>query len=102
MSAAAAIIIMNRQKELVDRFCNASATSPDTARTLDELRVGDRGLIFRRLAQRGVFVQAAGDRWYFDAKAWDRYRDRQWSRLVWGAAVILGLSVALLLFLSLR
>ena len=93
---------MNRQKELVDRFCSASATSPDTARTLDELRVGDQGLIFRRLAQRGVFVQAADDRWYFDGKAWDQYKDRQWSRLVWGAAVILGLSVALLLFLSLR
>jgi hypothetical protein len=84
------VIIMKRQRDLVDRFRDSVATTPDAARRLDELRVRE-SFIFRRLCAAGVFMCAGDERWWFDAAAWDRYRDRQRQRLVWSAVVIIGL-----------
>jgi hypothetical protein len=99
---SAALIIMNRQRDLVDRFRDAGATSPGAAKSLSEIGV-ESSFMFSRMSSRGVFVQAGGDRWWFDAAAWNRYRDRQWKRLVVGAIVIIAVSVvfvALLMMLG--
>lgn len=95
------LIIMNRQRDLVDRFRDAGATSAAAAKTLGEIGV-EPSFMFSRMSMRGVFVQAGGDRWWYDAAAWNRYRDRQWKRLVVGAVVIILFSALLLLVMMIR
>lgn len=92
MSAATIILIKQRQRELIERFEAVGATSPQTARSLDDIGVRT-GFIFCRMAHAGVFIQTDGVRWYFVPEAWRRYQDRQWSRLVLTAMVILGVAV---------
>ncbi len=98
---SAALIIMNRQRDLVDRFRDAGATSADAAKSLSEIGV-EPSFMFSRMSSRGVFVHAGGDRWWYDAAAWNRYRDRQWKRLVVGAIVIIAICVLLVLALMMR
>lgn len=98
---SAALIIMNRQRDLVDRFRDAGATSADAAKSLSEIGV-EPSFMFSRMSSRGVFVQADGGRWWYDAAAWNRYRDRQWKRLVVGAIVIIAICVLLVLALMMR
>ena len=49
-----------------------------------------------------MFVQAGGDRWWFDAAALNRYRDRQWKRLMVGALVIIAVGVLFVVVLMMR
>jgi hypothetical protein len=95
------LIIMNRQRDLVDRFRDAGATSANAAKPLAEIGV-KTSFMFSRMSARGVFVPAGGDRWWFDAAAWNRYRDRQWKRLVVAAIVIIAISVLWFLILMAR
>lgn len=99
--SAALILILHRQRDLVDRFRDAGATSPSTARTLGELHVRP-GLILSRMSSRGVFVHAGGDRWWLDAAAWNRFRDRQRRRLVLTAILIVAGGVLLVGAMLLR
>lgn len=91
----AAAIILRRQRQLVEAFRNAGATSAGRACTPEELGQRSR-LPFRRLAMHGVFVRvhgagSDGDRWYLDELAWRRFRERQ-RRL--GLAILLVIVVA--------
>ncbi|MFO0858660.1 MAG: hypothetical protein U0640_15045 [Phycisphaerales bacterium] len=95
------LIIMNRQRELVERFCNAGATSASTAKPLSAIGV-EQSFMFSRMSARGVFVPAEGDRWWHDASAWNRYRDWQWKRLVKSAVVIIAICILILLALAIR
>jgi hypothetical protein len=98
---SAVLIIMHRQQDLAERFRAAGATSPDRARTLNEVGVTP-GFLFSRLAGQGVFVRVESERWWFDAGAWNRYRDRQWRRLVLAAVVIAVVSMLFVAVLMLR
>lgn len=95
------IIMMHRQRDLVERFRRAGATSSSMARSLSELGV-ERTFMFARMSARGVLVCAEGERWWCDAAAWNRYRDRQRKRLAVGAIVIIVISVLMLLALKMR
>lgn len=48
MGAAAALIVMKRQQELVDRFISAGAITADKAKPLNDIGV-QPGLMFRKL-----------------------------------------------------
>ncbi len=85
---SAALIIMNRQRDLVDRFRDAGATSAGAAKSLSEIGV-EPSFMFSRMSSRGVFVPAGGDRWWFDAVAWERFKRRQGRRMLLAAGVIL-------------
>ncbi len=98
---SAALLVMNRQRDLVDRFRAAGATSASAARPLAEIGV-EASFMFSRMSARGVFVPAGEDRWWFDAAAWNRYRDRQWKRLVAGALVILVVCALFVLAMMMR
>jgi hypothetical protein len=63
------LIIMNRQRDLVDRFRDAGATSASGANALSEIGV-EPSFMFSSMSSRGVFVQAGGGRWWYDAAAW--------------------------------
>lgn len=99
MSAAA--IIMHRQRQFVRRFRDAGATSPATARSLDDLGMQTHW-IFRRMAREGVFRSVHPDRWYLDASAWERFEQRQWQRLVTFIVVSAIAFILLLLLILLR
>ena len=65
MSGAAVVI---RQNRYLGAFRQAGATSPSAARTLNDLHVRP-SWIFRRMAARGVFLNAGADRWYMSESA---------------------------------
>ncbi len=98
---SALLFIMNRQRDLVERFRDAGATSASAAKPLAEIGV-ETSFMFSRMSARGVFVPAGGDRWWFDAAAWNRYRDRQWKRMVVAGIVILAVSVLFVALLMMR
>ena len=98
LDMSAVLIIMNRQRDLVDRFRDSGATSANAAKPLSEIGV-EPSFMFSRMSSRGVFVQAGGERWWYDAAAWNSYRDRQWKRLVLGAIVIIAICALMLLLL---
>jgi hypothetical protein len=79
MSAAAVIIY--RQRQFVIRFLEAGATSPATARSLDDLDMRTHW-IFRRMARAGVFLEVSPDRWYLDTAGWHKFEQRQKRRVV--------------------
>lgn len=93
--------MMVRQRDLVDRFRDAGATSAEAAKSLAEIGV-EPSFMLSRMSSRGVFVQAGGDLWWFDASAWNRYRDRQWKRLLVGAFVIVTICVLLVIGMMMR
>jgi hypothetical protein len=70
VSAASVVII--RQNKYIRRFRNAGATTPETARTLDELGVSNTWT-FRRMVGRGVFVEVGDGRFYMDSAEMHRF-----------------------------
>jgi hypothetical protein len=89
---SAALIIMNRQRALVDRFRDAGATSASAAKSLSEIGV-EPSFMFSRMRARGVFVPAGGDRWWFDVAAWETFRRRQGRRMLLAVVVVLAVCV---------
>lgn len=98
--SAMLFIIMSRQRDLVDRFRDAAATAPANAKSLQDLGVR-RSFMVSRMIRAGVFAPAGDDLWWLDAVAWDHFRERQTSRLLTAAVVIiaavsLGVAIAIL------
>ena len=69
-AAAVAAILRLREREVVDDFRAAGATSPDTARSYDAMGIGD-SLVIRRLHNRAVIREASPGRWYLDEEVWE-------------------------------
>ncbi|HEY4304271.1 MAG TPA: hypothetical protein VGM82_07390 [Gemmatimonadaceae bacterium] len=68
MGAAIAIIV-RRQKEIVEVFEGARATSPGTARYPEEIGI-DQSRIFRGLINRAVVRPVGDGRYYLDEPSW--------------------------------
>lgn len=58
-------MIIAKTRRIIRRFENADATSPQNARTLEELNL-HHGLIFRRLLRKEVIVEASPQRYYLN------------------------------------
>lgn len=101
LAMSAIIIILARQRDLVERFRDAGATAPGSARPLRDMGVRV-SFLFRRLASRGVFVRGDDDRWWFDSSAWNRHRDAQGKRFVVAAVVITVVCLLVLIALAVR
>lgn len=88
MGAAAAAVVV-AEKRMVEVFEIAGATSPDTARTPDELGVDPSSLGWRRLRNRAVVRETSPDsgRYYLDREVWRAVR-RTRQRLVIVLAVV--------------
>ena len=79
---------------MVNRVRMAGATSPQQARTLEELGIS-RGFVLRRLRERAVIRQAGADRFYLDEESWAAVRRvrRRAVHVTWVIALIIVLAV---------
>ena len=66
----AVISILRRERKLVRRFREIGATTPASARTLEELHLR-RGVGVHRLRNRAVIREAEPDRFYLDEEVWE-------------------------------
>jgi len=80
MGGGAAAVIILRERQVVEAFAQAGATSPDRATTPADLGVeGDR--FARRLMSKGVLREAVpgSRRYYLDVERWaQEQRMRRW------------------------
>ena len=97
MGAAVAAIITMKERQVVEAFERAGATTPESARPFDSLGVDVDGLGMRRLRDRAVIREAAPGQFYLDVEVWQAVR-RQRQRL---ATVVLLLIVVPLVVLLL-
>jgi hypothetical protein len=71
MGAAAAAIIIKREKDLVEHFRRAGATTPQAAQSPDELGVEDDNLIWRILVKGAVIRTGSDGTYYLDEPSWE-------------------------------
>jgi hypothetical protein len=96
MGAAAAVILL-RERQLVEAFERAGATSPDRARTPEEVGADPQARDWQRLRERAIVREAsAGDgRYYVDVEVWQALR-RMRRRLIFVLLVVI--AVAFVMF----
>jgi hypothetical protein len=68
-ASAVAAAIAARERHIVERFREAHATSPATARGAQEIDV-DEGIAFKRLRRHEVIREATPQRFYLDEDVW--------------------------------
>lgn len=95
MGAAVAIIV-RKQRDIVEVFEGARATSPETARVPDELGV-DQSVVFRGLIRRAVLRDAGDGRYYVDLPTWRATSNRRLRVALIAVALVLlaGIVVAM-------
>jgi len=86
---AAAVVILRRQRDIVEVFEGARATSPATARDPDELGI-DKTAIFNGLVRRAVLREAGEGRYYVDQPSWQalHYQRRRMVAIVFGILIV--------------
>ena len=96
MSASAVILI--RERKIAATFRDASATSPETARSLADLGLRD-DLAASRLRRRGVLRETKDGRYYFDIAAWEALRGDRLRRAA-VALVLVAIAFGVVLWLN--
>ncbi len=86
-----ATLIVAKTRRIFRRFEEARATSPGYARTPDELGLY-HGLIFRRLVNQGVLIEASPGRYYLSHENQLEYNTRRQARI----KIILGVIVIII------
>jgi hypothetical protein len=77
MGAAAIVAVMRRrEREVVDDFRAAGATSRETAQSYTAMGLGE-SLGLRRLRERAVIREAAPGTYYLDEEVWTAVRRRR-------------------------
>ena len=92
MGAAAAAIIIKKERDLVEHFRRVGAISPETARTQDEIGVDGRMAWFR-LVDGAVIRSADNGRFYLDEPTWEA-QERRRRRVMTLALVIVAVAAA--------
>ena len=95
MGAAVTVIII-KERQVVDAFMRAGATSAATAVYPTDVAVDLAGVGGRRLVERAVLRDAGGGRYYLDLLSWEALR-RQRRRILF---IILLLIALLALFFA--
>lgn len=95
MGAAVAIIV-RKQRDIVEVFQGARATSPEMARDPNDLGIDD-SLIFRGLVRRAVLRDAGGGRYYVDELSWNAMTNnrRRVALVVAGIVLLVGVFLAM-------
>jgi hypothetical protein len=70
---AIAAVILRKERELVDLFREVGATSPATARSLNEVGV-EQAWPLSRLRRRAIVREAAPGKYYLDEEVWTAIR----------------------------
>jgi hypothetical protein len=91
-ASAAAAIIIKREKDLVEHFRRAGATTPPAAQSPDALGV-EENFIWRRLADSAVIRASSPGTYYLDESSWEALgrRRRRLAVIALFAAVLLAL-----------
>jgi hypothetical protein len=92
----AVTIILIRERQMVDAFAQAGATSASTAVPPSDIAVDLGGVAGRRLVDRAIIREAGEGRYYLDILGWEALR-RQRRRILF---VILLLIALFALFLA--
>lgn len=74
--SVAAIVIIRKQEELVERFRAVGATTTTTAKSIDELGV-DTHLVWNGMVRRSVVREASPGLFYLDALSWKAVKRRR-------------------------
>ena len=74
--SVAAIVIIRKQEELVERFRAVGATTTTTAKSIDELGV-DTHLVWNGMVRRAVVREASPGLFYLDAPSWKAVKRRR-------------------------
>jgi hypothetical protein len=74
MTAAAAAILIRRERELVDTFRTAGATSPEKAVSLSDLNIVGQSVALKRLQRDAVLRETASGLFYLDEPSWTALR----------------------------
>lgn len=96
MAAAAAAVIVRKEKEIVNIFRGAGALSAERARDPEQLGVHQH-LAFHRLVQRAVLRDAGDGRFYLDEMSWNALRNTRRRIAILALAVVAAAFVVLLL-----
>jgi hypothetical protein len=91
---AAAAVILRKERDIVNMYRGAGATTPDRAKRPEEIGVHQR-LAFERLVRRAVLRDTGGGAYYLDEQSWQALRSIR-HRV---AFVMLAIVVALLIVL---
>ena len=75
-AAAAAAVIIAKERDLIAHFRLSGALSPASAKSATELGV-DRRFAWYALERRGIIRDAGDGRYYFDEPAWLAHRKRR-------------------------
>ena len=70
---AAAAIMLRKERDIVNTYRGAGATTVDSARRADELDVSEH-LAFHRLVRRAVLREGPEGRYYLDEPSWQALR----------------------------
>jgi len=76
MAAAAAVVIIAKEKQLIEHFRRAGAIDPANAKTVTELNVDTR-FAWSRLEGRAIIRQAGEGRYYLDEPAWEAHQQKR-------------------------
>ena len=93
---AAVTVILIKERQIVEAFMRAGATSATSAVHPGDIGVDLGGVGGRRLVGRAIIREAGEGRYYLDLLGWEALR-RQRRRVLF---VVLGLVVLFLLFLA--
>ena len=94
MGAAAAVIII-RERQVVDAFTRAGATSESTAVYPGDIAVDLAGVGGRRLLERAIIRDAGDGRYYVDLLGWEALR-RQRRRILFVILLVIALGALFL------
>jgi hypothetical protein len=97
-ASAAAAIVIKREKDLVEHFRNAGATSPQTAQSPDALGVEYNNMIWRILEKDAVIREGAGGAYYLDEPSWEALGRRR--RRVALIVAVVAIAVALVSYFA--
>jgi hypothetical protein len=95
MGAAAAVIIIRRERDIVELYQRAGATTPAMARTPDDLGIGHH-VAFNILVRRAVLRDVGDGRYYLDEPSWQAQRSRRHVMAVVLLFVVLAVTVTLI------
>ena len=96
MGAAAAAVILAKERHIVDRFRDVGVTSSSSARGLNEVGVGE-GVALRRLRRNEVIREASPGMFYLDEPVWNAVRNtrRRMLVVVFVIAALISIGVSL-------
>jgi hypothetical protein len=98
MGAAAAAIIIKREKDLVEHFRRAAATNPQAAQSSGALGVEEGNFVWRRLVADAVIRPGAAGTYYLDEPSWEATGRRR--RRLAIVALVVAAALGLLLYLA--